>query len=95
MVLHTDSVLVLFACSYFFPLIVAYMLCCLRNTSPSVPSVSDADGVMKVTEIGARPLVQDLLNHDVCRLKDSLYSSLIHTLTFNFSVLELNITKIH
>lgn len=28
-------------------------------------SVSDADGQMKVTEVATRPLVQDLLNHDV------------------------------
>lgn len=37
--------------------------------SYSLLSVSDAEGSMKVTEIGTRPLVQDLLNHDVCRLK--------------------------
>ena len=28
-------------------------------------SVSDAEGQMKVTEVATRPLVQDLLNHDV------------------------------
>ncbi|XP_061074673.1 advillin [Conger conger] len=32
--------------------------------------VSDADGQMKVTEIGTRPLVQDLLNHDDCYFLD-------------------------
>lgn len=29
------------------------------------PSFSDADGQMKVTEVATRPLVQDLLSHDV------------------------------
>lgn len=28
-------------------------------------SVTDADGEMKVTEVASRPLVQDLLNHEV------------------------------
>ncbi|KAK1151281.1 advillin-like [Acipenser oxyrinchus oxyrinchus] len=32
--------------------------------------VSDADGQMKVTEVAARPLVQDLLNHDDCYILD-------------------------
>ncbi|KAJ8358523.1 hypothetical protein SKAU_G00150480 [Synaphobranchus kaupii] len=32
--------------------------------------VSDSDGQMKVTEIGTRPLVQDLLNHDDCYFLD-------------------------
>lgn len=32
--------------------------------------VSDAEGSMKVTEIGTRPLVQDLLNHDDCYFLD-------------------------
>ncbi|XP_062401454.1 advillin [Sardina pilchardus] len=32
--------------------------------------VSDADGMMKVTEVGTRPLVQDLLNHDDCYFLD-------------------------
>lgn len=27
--------------------------------------MSDADGQMKVTEVATRPLVQDLLNHEV------------------------------
>lgn len=29
--------------------------------------ISDADGQMRVTEVATRPLVQDLLNHDVSR----------------------------
>ncbi|KAL2090564.1 hypothetical protein ACEWY4_012827 [Coilia grayii] len=32
--------------------------------------VSDAEGIMKVTEIGTRPLVQDLLSHDDCYFLD-------------------------
>lgn len=32
---------------------------------PYFPSVSDNDGQMKVTEVATRPLIQDLLNHDV------------------------------
>lgn len=32
--------------------------------------VSDADGQMKVTEVGTRPLVQEMLNHDDCYILD-------------------------
>ncbi|MFT7801106.1 advillin [Arapaima gigas] len=32
--------------------------------------VSDAHGIMKVTEIATRPLIQDLLNHDDCYILD-------------------------
>ena len=37
----------------------------IMSQHPLSPSVSDADGQMKVAEIATRPLVQDLLNHDV------------------------------
>ncbi|XP_043939398.1 advillin [Protopterus annectens] len=32
--------------------------------------VSDADGQMKVTDVGTRPLVQEMLNHDDCYILD-------------------------
>lgn len=55
---------------YYFKLLV--ILSDIKIQLPqsySLLSVSDAEGSMKVTEIGTRPLVQDLLNHDVWRLK--------------------------
>lgn len=36
---------------------------------PSFNSVSDADGQIKVTEVAARPLTQDLLDHNVTNIK--------------------------
>ncbi|XP_056128909.1 advillin [Lampris incognitus] len=36
----------------------------------SLYHVSDAEGQMKVTDVGTRPLVQDLLNHDDCYILD-------------------------
>lgn len=35
------------------------------SLSPSPNSVSDAAGQMKVVEVAARPLTQDLLDHNV------------------------------
>lgn len=49
--IHPHPVYVLYVSSYVFV--------------PLFNSVSDAEGQMKVIEVAARPLTQDLLNHDV------------------------------
>lgn len=43
-----------------------------RAKSLSFTSVSDTAGQLSVTEMATRPLVQDLLNHDVSRLEGTL-----------------------
>lgn len=41
--------------------------------SLSFTSVSDTAGQLSVTEVATRPLVQDLLNHDVSGLKGAFF----------------------
>ncbi|KAM4612488.1 advillin [Polymixia lowei] len=41
-----------------------------RKAQLTLYHVSDAEGQMKVTEVGTTPLVQDLLNHDDCFILD-------------------------
>lgn len=43
-----------------------------QTKSLSFTSVSDTAGQLSVTEVAERPLVQDLLNHDVSRLEGAL-----------------------